>query len=98
MVGSGEGAVPPPKMLKIFEFCIPYLMVFRKQKDNLNRFQGRSQGFEKGGSTKYFLSAPRGPVAYFEDFKFCKFEGDSLVGAGFQPTSRFRGGVVDEVP
>ena len=31
-VGSGEGAVPPPQMLKIFEFCIPYLSIFRKTK------------------------------------------------------------------
>ena len=37
-VGSGEGAVPPPQMLKIFEFCIPYLSVLERQKDNLNRF------------------------------------------------------------
>ena len=32
---------------------------------------------KRGGSTKYFLSAPRDPVAYLEDFKFCKFEGGS---------------------
>ena len=51
--------------------------------------QGRSQGFEKGGLTKYFLLAPRGVVRKNglvgpSDI----FRGRGVVGAVFWPILR----------